>query len=117
MQSYLSALLIALLSTACGSEDEVRPDHSKPISLNLSGFSDSSFRWSDYSRRNFLWYASDEAKEIAEAVITWQFESGGWYKENNQRSKRTEPLPDKSATIDNDATTSQLQYLLRIQKK
>ena len=85
-------------------------------SLDLVGVSDSSFLWRDYKRKSMFWFVSEEAKEIAEAVISWQFSSGGWYKENNQRSKRTVPLPDKSATIDNDSTTSQLQYLLKIQR-
>ena len=108
----------AMLSiTSCGiNVDDLRDSDSNLNGQFLNGASNKRFLWGDYAGRTDDWFRSGEAKEIAEAVITWQFGSGGWYKENHQRKKRKEDLPDKSATIDNGATTSQLYYLLRFQR-
>lgn len=72
-----------------------------------------SFQYSDYLAKADDWYRGDEGKSIAKYILSYQFESGGWYKDNNMRTKRDSRLPDRSATIDNGATTSQLFFLLR----
>ena len=74
-------------------------------------------RFSDCLKQPAGWYATDEARYLAENVIRYQAPEGGWPKnrdmtlppEAHHDSKET-PLP----TIDNDATTTQLELLTRV---
>jgi len=65
------------------------------------------------------WYASEEAKSIAETVLLFQKEIGGW--EKNQpyhllvddalRSELLQKATRESATIDNGSTITELRFL------
>ena len=69
----------AMLSiTSCGiNVDDLRDNDSNLNGQFLNGASNKRFLWGDYAGRTDDWFRSGEAKEIAEAVITWQFGSGG----------------------------------------
>jgi PelA/Pel-15E family pectate lyase len=72
------------------------------------------------------WYASDEAKQLAEIILSYQTPSGGWSKHTAysdgprkpgmQWSSQHEPghSPHYQATFDNRSTTEQLHYLANV---
>lgn len=67
------------------------------------------------------WYGGAEARRIADSLLSWQTPSGGWSKNTDMLSRpretgqRWSPGDDWSyvATIDNKATTSQIEFLAR----
>ncbi|WP_200974919.1 pectate lyase [Echinicola sp. 20G] len=77
-------------------------------------------RWGEILRQPTSWYGSDEAQRIADNVLLYQHENGGWYKnidmaqtlsEEEQKEilkAKTEP---SGTTIDNGATFTQLRFL------
>lgn len=89
-------------------------------------------------QRDAAWYASDEAKHIADIVVTFQTPSGGWSKNldfsNHEREPGEEFAPENTSrfidrngfdgfndhrwsyvgTIDNNATTTPLRFLAKV---
>jgi len=63
------------------------------------------------------WYAREEARLIADRITRYQNGAGGWTKGNDYGS---EPRPKTSlslwdnGTIDNDATSHEMEFLLRV---
>ncbi|HEX8250763.1 MAG TPA: pectate lyase [Pyrinomonadaceae bacterium] len=78
--------------------------------------------WKDVLEQKPLWYAVDEATRIANQVILYQRENGGWEKNVDMAAmltqvEREKLLKEKSSTettIDNGATTTQLRYLAKV---
>ena len=78
--------------------------------------------WDDVLKQPKLWYAVDEATRIANQVLMYQRENGGWEKNVDMaamltQGERTKLIAEKSltdTTIDNGATTTQLQYLAKV---
>ena len=78
--------------------------------------------WNDVLKQAKLWYAVDEATRIANQVLPYQRDNGGWEKNVDMAAMLTQPertklLAEKSktdTTIDNSATTTQLQYLAKV---
>jgi PelA/Pel-15E family pectate lyase len=75
-------------------------------------------RWSDeLLRQQPEWYASGEARAVADSVIQYQSPQGGWPKATNlaapPRSPEDIPSPQdgRANTIDNGATTLPMQFL------
>jgi PelA/Pel-15E family pectate lyase len=68
--------------------------------------------WASINRQAPAWYASAEALSLAENILYYRNADRGWPKEIDMTT-RTEPLDDES-TIDNNATTTQIQYLARV---
>ncbi len=84
------------------------------------------------------WYASDEARQIADAIVSFQTPTGGWGKNLDMRQGIRKPgeryVPDNLShylapgdfdtprepewnyvgTIDNDATTTELRFLAKV---
>lgn len=62
------------------------------------------------------WYAGAEARAVADGVLSWQEPSGGWPKNIDMAVPRpagvTADRPE--ATIDNQATFTQIRYLARV---
>lgn len=78
--------------------------------------------WGQCLQQSKDWYTSDQAKAIAHNVILYQHNTGGWDK-NIDMARAITPLQtqqifgDKAvarSTIDNNATTTQLQFLGRV---
>jgi PelA/Pel-15E family pectate lyase len=70
---------------------------------------------SKYQDRPEEFYRTDEAKKLAENVLTWQAESGAWPKNTETAAKPYEGDPKKlSGTFDNGATTFELRYLAKM---
>ncbi|TFW31022.1 pectate lyase [Massilia horti] len=74
--------------------------------------------------RGAAWYASPEARHVADNIVSFQTPAGGWGKNVNrtgpvrQRGQSYVLVEGKWAyvgTIDNDATTTELRFLARVQ--
>ncbi|MBD8488584.1 pectate lyase [Echinicola sp. CAU 1574] len=86
----------------------------------LTAQTEKQVRWGEILRQPTSWYGSDEAQRIADNVLLYQHENGGWYKnidmaqtlsEEEQKEilkAKTEP---SGTTIDNGATFTQLRFL------
>ena len=78
--------------------------------------------WPDISRQPAEWYADPEARAIADTILLYQTPSGGWQKNTDMTRPPAPKLPGpheepsdvNGATLDNDATTTQLLYLARV---
>lgn len=78
--------------------------------------------WNDVLKQSKLWYAVDEATRIANQVLLYQRDNGGWEKNVDMaamltQGERTKLVAEKAArdtTIDNSATTTQLEYLAKV---
>lgn len=79
-------------------------------------------KWQDVPKQRPAWYASDDAVRIADNVILYQRESGGWPKNldmasvlsEQQRADILKEKPVADSTIDNGATYTQLNFLARV---
>lgn len=78
--------------------------------------------WNDVLDQKPLWYPVDEATRIANQVVLYQRDNGGWEKNVDMalmltQAEREKLLKEKSATdttIDNGATVTQLRYLAKV---
>ncbi len=68
------------------------------------------YPWSTYLKNSASWFSSSEAITVADACITYQVAGeGGW-----EKGMGTAHTGDWAhSTIDNDATTSQIRFLMR----
>ncbi len=61
------------------------------------------------------WFASDEARKVADRVVSWQTVAGGWVKTGDYSRLREEKDNHFDAwscgTFDNDSTINELRYL------
>ena len=79
-------------------------------------------KWPDVLKRDVAWYESDDARRIAENVLLYQRESGGWPKNIDMASVMSDDIKaailrqktETDSTIDNGATYTQLKYLARV---
>ena len=80
-------------------------------------------RWDDALKQQSLWYATDEATRIANNLLAYQYDSGGWPKNIDMAEALTQQektvlayakAEKDKATIDNGATTRQLAYLAKV---
>jgi len=76
--------------------------------------------WRDVFKQPAGWYASAEARAVADAVLLYQTDSGGWPKNTDMsQPPSAEFLASTAAdhrapTIDNGATHTQLRFLARV---
>lgn len=78
--------------------------------------------WKDSLEQKPEWYASDEAVRIADNVLLYQHNTGGWSKNIDMARALTEQekagilkqKPQTDSNIDNGATYTQLTYLARV---
>jgi PelA/Pel-15E family pectate lyase len=79
-------------------------------------------RWNDVLEKPKAWYAVDEATRIANQVLLYQRDNGGWPKNIDMAAMLTQAEREKLAiersaadtTIDNGASTTQLAYLAKV---
>lgn len=72
-------------------------------------------RWADILRQEDAWYVGRDARAIADNVVRYQRESGGWPKDIDMATVPAGTPPNRpDATIDNNATTTQIRFLARI---
>ncbi|MBI5831505.1 MAG: pectate lyase [Armatimonadetes bacterium] len=102
---WLAVLLVAL-SAAPGAQEPATP-----------------IAWAEVLAQKEAWYGSPEALRIADNVLCWQRDCGGWPKNEDmavvltdaQRASLLAQHADTMATIDNGATHTQLAFLARVQ--
>lgn len=91
---------------------------------SLLPMAEAAMRWKEALRQPAEWYATPEAKAVAQAVLQYQTECGGWPKNREMTlppaaEVATRPKPvtedEQAATIDNDATYTQIRFLARVQ--
>ncbi len=79
--------------------------------------------WSEVSKQTPLWYQTDEAARIADQVILYQKDNGGWEKNLDMTAMLTEAEREKllkaksdisETTIDNRTTYTQVAFLARV---
>jgi PelA/Pel-15E family pectate lyase len=79
-------------------------------------------KWPDVLKRDTAWYGSDEARRIADNVLLYQRDTGGWPKNidmatalsDADRDALLKQKTEVDSTIDNGATYTQLKYLARV---
>jgi len=89
---------------------------------NVVKASASAVTWKDSLKQKPEWYASDEAVRIADNVLLYQHDTGGWSKNIDMARRLTEQektaiiklKPQTDSNIDNGATYTQLAYLARV---
>ncbi len=82
----------------------------------------SSVHWREALKQEKSWYSGTEAARIADNVLLYQHNNGGWSKnidmaERLSEGERKQLLAEKSTgntTIDNKATFTQMEYLLMV---
>ena len=78
--------------------------------------------WSEVSRQAPLWYQTDEAARIADQVVLYQKDTGGWEKNIDMAAMLTQAEKERlvkskssgETTFDNGATYTQVAYLARV---
>lgn len=84
---------------------------------------DTRVAWKDCLRQEDAWYQSEEAARIADNVLLYQLDTGGWPKNLDMAEPLNEKDRDallqkksdqKASTIDNGATYTQLEFLARV---
>jgi len=79
-------------------------------SAQVAYAADDDYPWSTYLKNSADWFGTSEALTVAEACLTYQVSGeGGW-----EKGMGTAHTGDWAhSTIDNDATTSQIRFLMR----
>jgi PelA/Pel-15E family pectate lyase len=76
--------------------------------------------WKEINHQPAAWYATDEARAVAASIVQYQTPEGGWSKNTDMTvPPSAEFLAEtkfdhRAPTIDNDATTTQLELLARV---
>ena len=102
----------ALLSLCGISTVAVHNEQAKPTPV----------KWPDVLKRDANWYGSDDARRIADNVLLYQRDSGGWPKNidmatvlrDGTKAALLKQKTEIDSTIDNGATYTQLRYLARV---
>jgi PelA/Pel-15E family pectate lyase len=96
-----------------GTRDLVDHTPNKPIPVGT--FSGGSYSKGVKLNAPAAWYASEEARSLADKVVNWQRPSGGWVKGGDYTR---DPLPAddhhdawSNGTFDNDATLYEMRFL------
>lgn len=84
--------------------------------------SGSAVAWKDSLKQKPEWYGSDEAVRIADNVLLYQHDTGGWSKNIDmatalsalEKAAILKLKPQTDSSIDNGATYTQLAYLARV---
>ena len=67
----------------------------------------------DYLKKPDTWFAGPEATQVAAAILSYQFELGGWPK-NIDTTKIGGKPKENYPTFDNNATMNEMRFLARI---
>ncbi|MEP6901471.1 MAG: pectate lyase, partial [Actinomycetota bacterium] len=79
--------------------------------------------WNEVLKQQQLWYQTDEAARIADQVVLYQKDNGGWEKNLEMSAMLTQGEREKLAkeksnvsetTIDNNASYTQIAYLAKV---
>ena len=91
------------------------------LALGTAGNAAAQTRWSaEFLQRERGWYASTDARAIADNVLRYQSPQGGWPKSTNLAVAPNTPADvpvqgdGRANSFDNDATTVPMEYLARV---
>ena len=104
-----TAMLMSAVLLMAGTA--VLPQSTAVNSVSLTAYAaEADYPWSTYLKKDASWFGSSEAITVADACIQYQVSGeGGW-----QKGMATAHTGDWAhSTIDNDATTSQIRFLMR----
>jgi PelA/Pel-15E family pectate lyase len=82
------------------------------VDCSTAGTAPVTIQWNAVNGQQPAWYATAEALSIAENILYYQNANRGWPK-NIEMTART-AARDGASTIDNSATTTQIDYLARV---
>lgn len=88
--------------------------------LLLASCCHATVRWREILRQPTDWYGSAEAGAVADSVLRYQTESGGWPKNIDMTQPpsaaflASTAMDERAPTIDNGATHTQLRFLARV---
>lgn len=88
--------------------------------LVAAGPTPAAVRWSDINDQPAAWYAGAEASGIAASILQYQTPSGGWPKNTDMTLPPSAEFlandkeDHRAPTIDNGATTTQMDFLARV---
>jgi len=107
---YVITIAILIAASNCFCETNLAQAEAAPI------------KWRDALAQKEEWYGRSEAARIADNLIAYQRESGGWPKNidmavvlnERQRSDIAKETRSDDSTIDNGATYTQLIFLARV---
>ena len=79
-------------------------------------------KWPDVLKRDDAWYTGEDARRIADNVLLYQRNTGGWPKNidmavflnEDAKAALVQQKTEVDSTIDNGATYTQLKYLARV---
>ena len=96
------------------------------LSLTAAGAASAAIKWKEILRQPAPWYATPAAGAIADTVLLYQTPSGGWPKNREMTLPPAEEIAarpvgpaedERVATIDNDATYTQIRFLAHVQAR
>jgi len=113
--SVLVAVVVFALCSAAHAGEATGDKNSKPAPIR---------RWGDCFRQPDAWWKTKRAAQIADNVLDWQQESGGWTKGIDmyymrkpgvtvKEDARERKSRKRKATFDNGATHSEIRFLAR----
>ena len=90
--------------------------------ISAHGQTATTIKWQDALRQSPQWYATADALRIADSVILYQRDSGGWPKNidmaarlnETQRRQISSEKGEVDSTIDNSTTYTQMRFLARV---
>src|SRR6185312_15926953 len=88
--------------------------------LLAAGPASAAVTWREILRQPAEWYGSVEAGAIATSVLQYQTKEGGWPKNHDMTAPpdaaflAETKFDHRAPTIDNDATSTELQFLARV---
>lgn len=118
-----------VLSHQAASDSSFNPSHFNSIArlhaltLQKASANAATIKWSDALNQKPEWYGSEEAARIADNLLLYQLNTGGWPKniemakvltETERAALLKEKASDAESTIDNGATYRQLAFLARV---
>jgi len=118
----IAALLTAALAL-CAAADTARGSQTqKESGAHAAAAPAKAINWRDSLKQPAEWYSSDEAVRVADNVLLYQHDEGGWSKNIDMarvltEAERAELLrlkKESGSNIDNGATHTQLAYLARV---
>ena len=93
------------------------------IGANAQGQSAEKINWKNAQNQNADWYGSSEAIKIADNVLLYQNNNGGWLKnidmtkelgDKEKAQLKKEMYESSGTTIDNGATHTQMKFLAKV---
>lgn len=111
----LAALALFPLTAACAPAVAATPVPAPPLPATTVQAA-TPVRWgSAVLRQAPGWYASAEARRLADTVLLYQSANGSWPKNTDMSAPPTGPFEHEvTDTIDNQATTLEMEFLARV---